>query len=113
MSFFAPLRSWRRPSETHLYLGLLQFDDDAGNRFRIRAAHGSSKRSGSRPNAASAALTLSGYHLFWPGIGRPLKCWRKATPYGPFTLIPLGAPPKTPAGYRGHDSWQVNFQRSP
>ena len=25
-------------TETHLYLGLLQFDDDAGNRFRIRAA---------------------------------------------------------------------------
>jgi hypothetical protein len=37
-AFFAPLRSWRPPPETHLYLGLLQFNDDAGNRSRIRAA---------------------------------------------------------------------------
>jgi len=36
--FFAPLRSWQRPPETHLYLGLLQFNDDAGNWSRIRAA---------------------------------------------------------------------------
>jgi hypothetical protein len=37
-AFFAPLRTWRRPPETHLYLGLLQFNDDQGNRARIRAA---------------------------------------------------------------------------
>jgi hypothetical protein len=37
-AFFAPLRTWRQPPETHLYLGLLQFNDDQGNRSRIRAA---------------------------------------------------------------------------
>jgi hypothetical protein len=37
-SFFEPLRNWRRPARTHLYLGLLQFDDDSGNRARIEAA---------------------------------------------------------------------------
>jgi hypothetical protein len=37
-AFFAPLRSWRRPPETHLYLGLLQFNDDVGNWSRIRMA---------------------------------------------------------------------------
>jgi hypothetical protein len=37
-AFFAPLRTWRRRPQTHLYLGLLQFSDDAGNRLRIRAA---------------------------------------------------------------------------
>jgi hypothetical protein len=37
-AFFAPLRNWRRPAETRLYLGLLQFNDDPGNRARIAAA---------------------------------------------------------------------------
>ena len=37
-SFFAPLRNWRRPEGSHLYLGLLQFNDEAGNRARIGAA---------------------------------------------------------------------------
>jgi hypothetical protein len=37
-AFFAPLRSWRRPEGTSLYLGLLQFNDEAGNRARIGAA---------------------------------------------------------------------------
>ena len=37
-SFFAPLRSWRRPPGTQLYLGLLQFDDETGNRARIASA---------------------------------------------------------------------------
>lgn len=37
-SFFEPLRSWRKPAGTHLYLGLLQSNDDAGNRARIEAA---------------------------------------------------------------------------
>ena len=37
-SFFAPLRDWQRPGTTQLYLGLLQFDDDAGNHARIDAA---------------------------------------------------------------------------
>ena len=37
-AFFAPLRDWKRPAGTHLYLGLLQFPDDAGNRARIAAA---------------------------------------------------------------------------
>jgi len=37
-SFFEPLRSWRRPPETSLYLGLLQYNDPAGDRRRIEAA---------------------------------------------------------------------------
>jgi len=37
-AFFAPLRNWRRPAETRLYLGLLQFNDDPGNRARLAAA---------------------------------------------------------------------------
>ena len=37
-AFFAPLRDWRRPAATRLYLGLLQFNDDSGNRARIAAA---------------------------------------------------------------------------
>lgn len=36
--FFSPLRQWRKPATTHLYLGLLQFNDDAGNRARISSA---------------------------------------------------------------------------
>jgi hypothetical protein len=36
--FFAPLRQWRRPEGSHLYLGLLQFNDQEGNRARIGAA---------------------------------------------------------------------------
>jgi hypothetical protein len=36
-AFFAPLHDWR-PAETRLYLGLLQFNDDPGNRTRITAA---------------------------------------------------------------------------
>jgi hypothetical protein len=38
-AFFEPLRGWRRPPGTHLYTGLLQFDDDSGNRARITTAH--------------------------------------------------------------------------
>ena len=37
-AFFTPLRAWRQPSETHLYLGLLQHDDAAGDQARIAAA---------------------------------------------------------------------------
>jgi hypothetical protein len=37
-AFFAPLRNWRRPPETNLYLGLLQFNDEPGNQRRINAA---------------------------------------------------------------------------
>lgn len=37
-AFFAPLRAWRQPSGTHLYLGLLQHDDAPGDRARIAAA---------------------------------------------------------------------------
>ena len=36
--FFAPLRGWRRPEASHLYLGLLQFNDETGNRARLAAA---------------------------------------------------------------------------
>jgi hypothetical protein len=37
-AFFAPLRSWRRQLGCGLYLGLLQYNDAAGNRVRIAAA---------------------------------------------------------------------------
>jgi hypothetical protein len=37
-SFFAPLRDWRAPKDTRLYLGLLQEDDHAGNLARIASA---------------------------------------------------------------------------
>lgn len=37
-SFFEPLRNWRKPAGTRLYLGLLQFKDDAGNQARVAAA---------------------------------------------------------------------------
>jgi hypothetical protein len=37
-SFFAPLQGWRRPAVTHLYLGLIQHNDVAGDRARITAA---------------------------------------------------------------------------
>ena len=37
-AFFAPLGAWRRPAGTRLYLGLLQYDDAAGNQGRIEAA---------------------------------------------------------------------------
>jgi 8-hydroxy-5-deazaflavin:NADPH oxidoreductase len=36
--FFAPLGDWRGSPATHLYLGLLQFNDESGNRSRIATA---------------------------------------------------------------------------
>jgi hypothetical protein len=36
--FFEPLKGWRRPEGTRLYLGLLQHEDLAGDRRRIAAA---------------------------------------------------------------------------
>jgi hypothetical protein len=37
-TFYVPLQGWRRLPQTRLYLGLLQFDDDSGNRARIDVA---------------------------------------------------------------------------
>jgi hypothetical protein len=37
-AFFVPLRNWRPPGVSRLYLGLLQHDDEAGDRRRIAAA---------------------------------------------------------------------------
>jgi hypothetical protein len=37
-AFFASLQDWCHPAATRLYLGLLQFNDDSGNRARIAAA---------------------------------------------------------------------------
>lgn len=37
-AYYAPLRNWKRPAGTKLYLGLLHFDDAAGDRARIAAA---------------------------------------------------------------------------
>jgi hypothetical protein len=37
-TFFAPLRDWRGSPATQLYLGLLQFNDECGNRSRIATA---------------------------------------------------------------------------
>jgi hypothetical protein len=38
-AYFAPLAAWRRRPETRLYLGLIHFDDGAGDAERIAAAH--------------------------------------------------------------------------
>lgn len=37
-AYYAPLRDWRRPVGTKLYLGLLHHDDDAGDKARIGVA---------------------------------------------------------------------------
>jgi hypothetical protein len=37
-AYYAPLKRWRRPVGTTLYLGLLHHDDEAGDRARIAAA---------------------------------------------------------------------------
>ena len=37
-AYYAPLKAWKRASGTKLYLGLLHFDDAAGDRNRIAAA---------------------------------------------------------------------------
>ena len=37
-AFYAPLKNWKRPKGTLLYLGLLHFDDDAGDKARIAMA---------------------------------------------------------------------------
>jgi hypothetical protein len=37
-AYYAPLKAWKRASGTKLYLGLLHFDDAAGDRDRIAAA---------------------------------------------------------------------------
>jgi hypothetical protein len=37
-AFYAPLKDFRRPKGTKLYLGLLHHDDDAGDRLRIEVA---------------------------------------------------------------------------
>ena len=37
-AYYAPLKAWKRASGTKLYLGLLHFDDAAGDHARIAAA---------------------------------------------------------------------------
>src|SRR5690242_11883156 len=37
-AFYAPLRSWKRPAGTALYLGLLHHNDEAGDRKRVAVA---------------------------------------------------------------------------
>lgn len=37
-AYYAPLKAWKRPEGTRLYLGLLHHDDDAGDRARIAVA---------------------------------------------------------------------------
>jgi hypothetical protein len=37
-AYFAPLRQWRHASGTRLYLGLIHYDDEAGDRARIEVA---------------------------------------------------------------------------
>ncbi|HTR83712.1 MAG TPA: hypothetical protein VMI56_04485 [Reyranella sp.] len=37
-AFYMPLRIWKRPADTELYLGLLHHNDEAGDRARIAAA---------------------------------------------------------------------------
>ena len=37
-AYYAPLKAWRRPAGTRLYLGLLHYDDDAGDKARVAVA---------------------------------------------------------------------------
>jgi hypothetical protein len=37
-AYYAPLEAWKRPAGTKLYLGLLHYDDDAGDKARIDVA---------------------------------------------------------------------------
>ena len=37
-AYYAPLKDWKRPAGTKLYLGLLHHDDDAGDKARIAVA---------------------------------------------------------------------------
>jgi hypothetical protein len=37
-AYYAPLRIWKRPTGTELYLGLLHHNDEAGDRARVAAA---------------------------------------------------------------------------
>jgi len=37
-AYYAPLKTWKRPPGTKLYLGLLHHDDDAGDKARIAVA---------------------------------------------------------------------------
>jgi hypothetical protein len=37
-AFYAPLKAWKRPAGTELYLGLLHHADDAGDRARVAVA---------------------------------------------------------------------------
>jgi hypothetical protein len=37
-AYYTPIKVWRRPSGTRLYLGLLHHDDDAGDKTRIAVA---------------------------------------------------------------------------
>jgi hypothetical protein len=37
-AYYAPLKAWKRPSGTKLYLGLLHHDDEAGDRTRVAVA---------------------------------------------------------------------------
>ncbi|TAJ25779.1 MAG: hypothetical protein EPO67_20080 [Reyranella sp.] len=37
-TYYAPLKAWKRPSATKLYLGLLHHDDEAGDRTRVTVA---------------------------------------------------------------------------
>ena len=37
-AYYAPLKAWKRPAGTRLYLGLLHHDDEAGDRARVAVA---------------------------------------------------------------------------
>ncbi len=37
-AYYAPLEGWKRPEGTRLYLGLLHYDDEAGDRARVAVA---------------------------------------------------------------------------
>lgn len=37
-AYYAPLKTWRRPAGTRLYLGLLHHDDEAGDKARVAVA---------------------------------------------------------------------------
>jgi hypothetical protein len=76
-AFFSPLHSWRQPPETRLYLGLLQFDDETGNRSRIRVAQQAVQDFGVGAECGFGRTDpLRVCRSFWRATGRPPKCWR-------------------------------------
>ena len=70
-AYFGPLDNLRLHPETKLYLGLVHYDDSAGNAARIAQRGGTHASTGLPPNAAWRAATLRGCRHCWPRTSRP------------------------------------------